>query len=169
MRLLWLGTYLKRRSHFNFTMTIYLGADHRGFKLKETLKQLLQEAGYKDIVDLGNTKYDKDDDYPDFGIEVAKKVSLDPKNSRGILLCGSGVGMDIIANRYPNVRSVLAMIPDQATTSRKDDDSNVLSLGADFVSENEVKKIVTVWLQTDFSGEERHRRRLQKIDSIDTK
>ncbi|OGY63363.1 MAG: hypothetical protein A3I89_01805 [Candidatus Harrisonbacteria bacterium RIFCSPLOWO2_02_FULL_41_11] len=147
-------------------MLIYIGADHRGFKLKEALKNYLKESGYQEVTDAGNHQYDKNDDYPDFGVKVAEKVSLDPENSRGILICGSGVGMDIVANRFANVRSVLASNPEQAEDSRIDDNTNILSLAADFLTENEAKKILTIWLQTDFSEEERFRRRLEKIDKI---
>ena len=144
-------------------MLIYIGSDHRGFTLKESLKNYLKESGYE-MVDVGNSVYDQADDYPDFGKKVAEEVSLNPENSRGVLLCGSGAGMDIVANRVKNVRSVLASNPEQAADSRTDDNTNVLSLAADFLTENEARKILTVWLQTDFSGEERHRRRLNKID-----
>lgn len=148
-------------------MLIYLGADHRGFKLKEELRRYLaDECGYE-VVDLGNHRLDENDDYPDFAILVARKVSLDPTNSRGIIICGSGVGVDVVANKFKNVRSALAANPDQAMSSRKDDDTNVLSLAADFLTETESKKVVQVWLQTDFSGEERHRRRLEKIEKIE--
>ena len=146
-------------------MLIYIGADHRGFELKESLKIYLKESGYE-IVDVGNPIFEQVDDYPDFGIAVAKEVSLNPENSRGILICGSGVGMDVVANRFKNVRSVLASTPDQAASSRNDDNTNVLSIAADFLTESEVKKILTIWLQTDFSVEERHRRRLEKIDKL---
>ncbi|MDO8429773.1 MAG: RpiB/LacA/LacB family sugar-phosphate isomerase [bacterium] len=146
-------------------MLIYIGSDHRGFKLKESLKIYLKESGYE-IADVGNSVFDQADDYPDFGKAVAKEISLDPENSRGILICGSGVGMDVVANRFKNVRSVLASTPDQAASSRNDDNTNVLSIAADFLTESEVKKILTIWLQTDFSEEERHRRRLEKIDIL---
>ena len=144
-------------------MLIYIGADHRGFKLKESLKNYLKENGYE-VVDSGNDHYNQADDYPDFGKAVAKEISLDPENSRGVLICGSGVGMDIAANRFENVRSVLVSAPDQAVASRNDDNTNILSLAADFLTEDQAKKILTVWLQTDFSEEERHRRRIAKID-----
>jgi ribose 5-phosphate isomerase B len=148
-------------------MIIYIGADHRGFKLKEFLKQyLVSECGYE-VVDLGNNRLEENDDYPEFASLVARKVSLDPTNSRGIVICGSGVGVDVVANKYKNVRSALAANPDQAMVSRKDDDTNVLSLASDFLTESESKKVVSVWLQTDFSGEERHRRRLEKIEKIE--
>ena len=143
-------------------MIIYLGADHRGFKLKESLKPYLKQAGYE-TVDLGNDHYDKDDDYPDFAVLVARKISEDPQNARGILICGSGVGVDITANRFKNVRSVLGFSAEQARMSRNDDDTNVLSLAADFLSEEQAGEIVEAWLKTAFSGEERHRRRVKKI------
>ena len=148
-------------------MLIYIGADHRGFKLKESLKIYLKESGYE-VIDVGNSKYDENDDYPDFVSLAARKISLDPVNSRGILICGSGVGVDVAANKYKNVRSALAVTPDQAMASRHDDDTNILSLAADFLAEEDAKQIVSVWLQTEFAGDERYRRRLQKIDQIES-
>lgn len=147
-------------------MLIYIGADHRGFSLKEFLKKYLQENGYE-AVDVGNKKLDPNDDYPDFASKVAKEVSLDPEHSRGIVICGSGVGVDVVANKYPNVRSVLAATPDQAMDSRNDDDTNVLALAANYINESEALKITKIWLQSDFSEEERHRRRLEKIEKIE--
>ena len=147
-------------------MIIYIGADHRGFKLKETLKQFLQESGYT-VSDLGNTQYFEGDDYPDFAKLVAQKVSADPQNSRGILICGSGVGVDIVANKFPNIRSALGFHPDQVVEARSNDDVNVLALAADFLEEDEAKKIVSVWLQTPFDGDERDKRRIEKIRQID--
>ena len=147
-------------------LLIYIGSDHQGFKLKESLKNYLANAGYE-IVDVGNVVYDGSDDYPDFAVKVAKEVSADPLHRRGVLVCGSGVGVDVVANKFPGVRSVLAMSPDHAFISRTDDDTNVLSLGAAFVEEDEAKKILSVWLQASFSGEERHRRRLEKIRQLE--
>lgn len=147
-------------------MVIYLGADHRGFKLKEALKYYLKEQGYE-VVDLGNARYDKEDDFPDFAAEVAKKVSLAPEEARGILICGSGTGMTIVANKFKNVRAGLAMSPDQAHAGRHDDDVNVLSLAADFTSEADAKNIVRVFIATPFGGEERYRRRIEKISQIE--
>jgi ribose 5-phosphate isomerase B len=149
-------------------MVIYIGADHRGFKLKEYLKQVLASEGYE-VVDIGNTQYNEEDDYPDFASAVARKVSLDYENSRGILLCGSGVGMDIVANKFINVRSALAFSPDQAFDSRNDNDTNVLCLAADFVSNEQALKILRTWLQTSFSGDDRFRRRLHKIAQLELK
>jgi len=147
-------------------MVIYLGADHRGFNLKELLKSYLKEEGYE-VVDLGNSEYKEDDNYPDFGAAVAAKVSLDPPQSRGILLCGSGVGMDIVANKFRNVRSALAISADQIYDARHDDDVNVLCIAADFTSEIDAKKIVEVFLKTPFAKEERFRERLEKISQIE--
>jgi len=146
-------------------MIIYIGADHRGFKLKESLKGYLEMNGYK-FFDLGNDHYDENDDYPDFAKVVAEKVSVDPVESRGVLICGSGAGMDIAANRFKNVRSVLAFSPEQAMISRKDDDTNVLSLSANFLEDDEVRKILSIWLKTSFLDDEKHKRRINKIDQL---
>ena len=147
-------------------MIIYIGADHRGFKLKETLKNFLQNAGYT-VNDMGNTEYLEGDDYPDFAKLVAQKVSANPADSRGIVICASGVGVDIVANKFPNIRSALGFSPDQVVEARSDDDVNVLALASDFLEEEEAKKIVSVWLQTPFDGDERDKRRIEKIRQID--
>lgn len=146
---------------------IYLGADHRGFELKEKLKNFLKEEGYE-FEDLGNTVYDLADDYPDFGAAVAQKVAEKPNENRGILLCGSGVGMDVVTNKFKGVRSALVWSDNEALVkqSRQHDDSNVLSLPADYLTEDQAKKIVKLWLETPFSKEERHQRRIQKIKEL---
>lgn len=148
-------------------MILYIGADHRGFQLKETLKQFLKESGYT-VTDMGAMSYDKGDDFVDFAKLVVEKVGVDIYNSRGILICGSGIGVDIVANRYPNIRSALSTSPDQAVASRNDEDANVLSLPADFIDSEQAKKIVSIWLQTPFSNEERYKRRIEKIRNIDS-
>jgi len=149
-------------------MLIYVGADHRGFHLKEVLKEYLKKSGYE-VVDVGNDQLVPGDDYPDFAALAARKVSMDPVNSRGILVCGSGVGMDIVANKFSHVRSVLAMNPDQVMASRNDDDTNVLCFGADHIEEADAKRIVGAWLPTKFSEEERFQRRLKKIEDIENR
>lgn len=146
-------------------MIIYLGADHRGFNLKEGVKAYLTQIGYQ-VNDLGAVALTPGDDYPDYASAVAKKVGADFLGSRGILFCGSGVGMDIVANRYPLVRSVLAISPDQVMASRTDDDTNVLAFAADYIDSETAKKIVSIWLQTGFDEEEGHRRRLDKIRTL---
>lgn len=147
-------------------MTIFIGADHRGFELKEKLKQFLSNKGYT-VFDKGNDHYDETDDYPDFAGLVAQEVAEDPDNRRGILICGSGVGIDVVANKFSRVRSALANNSNQAFSSRNDVDVNVLCLAADFLDGEEAKKILSVWLQTPFSKEERHKRRLRKIAEIE--
>ena len=144
----------------------YIGADHRGFKLKESLKSYLQEIGAA-FEDMGATVYDPNDDYPDFAIVVAQKVSEDPENNRGILICGSGVGVDITANKIKGIRSALIHDAAQARASRNDDNTNVLSLASDFISEEKAKEIIKIWLETPFSGLERYARRLTKIKEIE--
>jgi len=99
---------------------------------------------------------------------VGLAISQEPVNRRGILICGSGVGVDIVANKFKGVRSALVNNPDQAYLSRNDDDSNVLSLAADFLSEDDAKKILGTFLQTPFAGEGKFQRRLQKINQIET-
>jgi ribose 5-phosphate isomerase B len=128
---------------------------------------LLKNLGYT-VVDVGNAVLDPNDDYPDFAAKLAKEVQVDPDNRRGILLCGSGVGVDVVANKFRSIRSALIMSADQAYMSRNDDDTNVLSLAADLIDDQTSKKIVSVWLQTPFSGVERYRRRIQKIKDIES-
>lgn len=149
-------------------MLIYIGADHQGFKLKEALKKSLKEQGYE-IIDVGNDKYDENDDYPDFAKLAARAIGQDPWNRRGILICGSGVGVDVVANKFKGVRSALVNNPDQAYLSRHDDDANILSLAAEFTDEETANQILKTWLTTPFSDEEHHRRRLEKIAQLEIK
>ena len=149
-------------------MIIYIASDHRGFELKNYLIDFLKGKGYE-VVDSGNVQYDESDDYPDFAKAVAEKVSLDYENARGIVLCGSGVGVDVVANKFRGVRSALVTSTDQAFDSRNDDDSNVLSLPAGYIEKSVAEKIVIIWLETPFSGDKRHVERLKKIDEIEQK
>lgn len=147
---------------------IYLGTDHRGFELKEKIKDWLAEWG-KEFEDLGNTVYDKDDDYPDFASQVARRVAENPEENRGILLCGSGVGVDVVANKIKGVRSALVWNDDEALVkqSREHDGSNVLSLPADHLAEEQAKNIVKIWLEAPGPSEERHLRRIEKISNLE--
>ncbi len=149
-------------------MIIYIGADHKGFQLKKQIVELVKSRGYE-VADMGNAVEDQNDDYPDFAVLVAEKVNLNYENARGILLCGSGVGVDIVANKFRNIRSALVCTPDQAFDSRNDDDTNILSLPADYITPEGAGRIVTTWLETPFSGEDRYRRRLQKVYDIERK
>tara|TARA_Y100000310_G_scaffold321317_1_gene378771 strand:+ start:4185 stop:4661 length:477 start_codon:yes stop_codon:yes gene_type:complete len=147
-------------------MVIYIGADHRGFELKAELKEFIQGLGYQ-VFDMGAETLDENDDYPDFAAAVAGKVSDDYENAKGIVICGSGIGVDIVANKFSRVRCSLVSTSDQAFDARSDDDANVLALGANIVNSEEVKKILTTWLGTPFSDEERHRRRRDKISKLE--
>ncbi len=147
-------------------MIIYFGADHRGFNLKAALRDYVKNQGYE-TVDAGNAAYDEKDDYPIFAAAVAKKISMDPERSRGIVICGSGAGVDIVANKFDGVRSALAISPDEIYDARHDDNVNVLALAADFTSEDDAKKIVQVFLDTGFSPEERFKRRIDEIREIE--
>lgn len=144
---------------------IYLGADHRGFELKQKLKQWLDELGYK-YEDMGAFEYNKDDDYPDFAKAVAEKVAENGDN-KGILICGSGIGVTIAANKIKGIRAGTAMKPEQARASVNDEDLNVLAISADYTNENQAQEIVKAFLETKFSGEERHVRRINKIKNLE--
>lgn len=148
-------------------MKIFLAADHAGFYLKEKIKEWLEEWGYE-YEDFGAFAYDENDDYPDFMHKVGARVAEDVENNHGIVIGGSGQGEAIICNRYRGVRATVyaarQLDLESAKLMREHNNSNVLSLGARFVSEEDAKEVVKVWLETPFSGEERHVRRIEKID-----
>lgn len=139
---------------------IPIGSDHAGFALKERLKQELQALGYEPI-DLGTHSPDSTD-YPDYAHPVAQQVE-DGSVKRGILLCGTGLGMAYAANRHHGVRAAVAWTPEVAQLSRSHNDSNILVLPARFVSEADGLAILHAWLDTSFEGG-RHARRVQKIE-----
>lgn len=147
-------------------MEIYIAADHRGFKMKNELAEWLMQEGHT-VTDLGAKEYNKDDDYPEYGIEVGRVVAASPDSRRGIALCGSGVGMAIAANKVPGVRAALIHDPAIAAAARRDDDTNVLALGADYVTLDTAKEVITQWVATPFSTEERHQRRINQIQSYE--
>ena len=142
---------------------IYLGADHRGYDLKESIKKFLTENG-QSFEDMGNFKHDPNDDYTDFAKLVAGKVSQNPETDKGILICGSGVGVDITANKFKDVRSALVDDIKTAKQSRAHDDTNVLSLPADELNLELAKEIVNIWLATPFSNAEKYKRRIDKME-----
>lgn len=144
---------------------IFIGADHRGFELKERLKKHLTDEGFE-ITDLGNDHLDPQDDYVIFAHKVADAVSNDLKN-RGIILCGSGAGVDMVANKVEGIRSALVFDVPRAIQAREHENANVLSLPADTLDEEEAFKIVKVFLITEFSGEERHKRRLEEMEKVE--
>ena len=146
-------------------MRVGLACDHGGFWLKEDLKVFLKSTG-GDPVDLGS--FDETSvDYPDFGMQVAEKVSRG-ELERGILICGTGIGMSIVANKFPGVRAALANELYSARCSREHNDANILVLGGRVVGPGLAREIVKVWLETPFSGG-RHQRRLEKITALERK
>ena len=152
-------------------MKVIIGADHGGFKLKNVLKKFLEEKGY-DIKDEGPYELDPDDDYPDYGRKVAEKIGreakgIGQKNAMGILVCRSAAGIIIAANKVRGVRGVAVVNETQARHSRKHNDANVLGLSGDWTPEEEAKKIAATWLETHYSNEERHTRRLKKIAAME--
>ena len=141
-------------------MRIVIGADHAGFPLKERLKAELARLGYEPL-DVGAHSADSVD-YPDFAHEVAARVKRG-EAARGVLLCGTGLGMSYAANRHNGVRAAVAWTPEIAKLAREHNDANVLVLPARFVSEDEGVRILRTWLDTRFEGG-RHARRVAKID-----
>ena len=143
-------------------MRVALGADHRGFALKEELKAWLAAHGHE-VIDLGPASADRVD-YPDYAFKVADAVARHQAD-RGILICSTGIGMSIAANKVRGVRAALADSVRPARLSHEHNDANVLCLGADFVSAAETRRIVSVWLRTEFAGG-RHARRVRKVGRI---
>lgn len=145
---------------------IFLASDHAGYELKERLKNYLSSLGYE-VEDCGAFEYDQGDDYPDFIFSAAKKVAENPLKNRAIILGGSGQGEAMAANRIKGVRAavIYSFNEDIIKLSRQHNDANVLSLGARFLSGEEAEAAVKLWLETPFSQEERHKRRIGKLDS----
>ncbi len=146
-------------------MRIGLACDHGGFELKEELKAFLKSV-HVEPVDMGTFTEDSVD-YPDFGILVAEKVS-NGELERGILICGTGIGMSIIANKFPGVRAALVNDLYSSRCSREHNDSNILVMGGRIVGRDLAKEIVKVWLETPFAGG-RHKRRLEKVEALEEK
>ncbi|HSX31083.1 MAG TPA: RpiB/LacA/LacB family sugar-phosphate isomerase [Candidatus Saccharimonadales bacterium] len=148
-------------------MKIYLGADHNGFELKKQLSEYLKRGGY-DVVDEGDTSLRPEDDFPQFASKVvqAMRGDNDPTQARGILICGSGQGMCMAANRFKGIRACLAFDQEEARSARNDDDSNVLCLSARTLSLDTSMGIVHTWLMTPFAGASRFKRRIQEMDEL---
>lgn len=143
---------------------IYLGADHAGFALKEKIKKWLTKKKLV-VIDLGNKKLNPKDDYPDYAIKVAKAVAKD--QTLGILLCGSAQGVCIAANKIKGIRAVAPYNPAEAVLSRKHEDANIICLSGWFFTLMKAKKMVDLFLNTPFSGEKRHVRRINKIKKLE--
>ncbi|OGM15758.1 hypothetical protein A2V56_02375 [Candidatus Woesebacteria bacterium RBG_19FT_COMBO_42_9] len=146
-------------------LKVYLGADHRGYELKESIAGWLFEWGYE-FTDLGASYLDPKDDYTVYAERVASIVA-ETKGSLGILLCGSGVGVDVVANKMDGVRASIGKSPAQVKAGRNDDDMNVLVIAAGYTKENEAKEMVKVFLETNFAGKARHKKRLEDIKRLE--
>lgn len=166
-------------------MKVYLGTDHTGLELKAKIVEFLKGLGYE-TVDCGAYEYDKDDDYPDFIAKAAEGVSKD-EGSMGIVFGGSGQGEAMVANKFPNVRCALfysLAVPAKAIDisgtesldpyemlklTRAHNNSNMLSIGMRFLTEEQILKAIQTFLESPFTGEERHKRRIEKIRMIEEK
>lgn len=148
-------------------MKISIAADHAGYDLKEKLKLFLKQEGHR-VVDTGAHSFDPTDDYPDYAAPAAEMVARGEVD-RAILVCDSGIGVDIVANKVPGVRSALVHDEELARLTRQHNDTNVLSLGAMFLDEPRARRIVKNWLDTPFSQAERHERRIRKIEELEEK
>lgn len=154
-----------------FIMKIYIGTDHAGLAQKEKIITFLRDGGYE-VIDKGAFEYDEGDDFPDFVVPVAREVSKNPQGVRGIILGGSGQGEAMVANRFPHVRAALYYGPAFSLTnnisnlvlSREHNDSNILSIGSRFVSDDEAVEAVRAWLDTPFSNGEQYKRRINKME-----
>lgn len=146
-------------------MRVYLGADHAGFELKQFLVTALPKHGFE-VIDIGATEYDAEDDYPAFCLHTADRVVAD-HGSLGVVIGGSGNGEQIAANKVPGVRAALAWNLDTAKLARSHNDANVVGIGARQHSQDEALDIVLAFLAEPFSGNERHARRIAQISSYE--
>jgi len=155
-------------------MKIYVGTDHAGYGLKEKLVSSLKLQGYE-VIDKGAFEFNETDDYPDFVVPVAREISKDPNKSKGIILGSTGEGEAMAANKFPHVRAIVyygnaeCIVDNESDIilrSRQHNDANILSLGGRYFTEDTMMAAVNLWLSTSFSEEERHVRRLKKIDAI---
>lgn len=142
---------------------IAIGSDHGGFELKEAVKALLEKRGIA-VEDMG-TNDGNSVDYPDFGEKVARKVSSG-EAEKGVLVCGTGIGMSIVANKFPGVRAALAADTYMAKMAKQHNNANILVLGGRVIDENEASEMVAIWLDAEFEGG-RHQVRLDKIAALE--
>lgn len=145
-------------------MTIYLASDHAGFELKEKIKKYLIDNQY--IIDDKGTHSTESSSWVEYGAAAAREVSKDPENSKGIIICGSGLGMSIVSNKFKNVRAAVCNDLYTAEMSRKHNDANVLNMGARVVAPELAIRIVDKWLNTDFEGN-RHQLRIDQLSNIE--
>ncbi len=145
--------------------TVFLGADHAGFHIKNSIKEHLEHAGYH-IEDLGAHELDPHDDYPQYAQAVAEAVLSHP-NSLGILSCGNAEGIMIAANKFDGIRAGLGYSIESAKTMRQDDNANIISIPGRIETDDDPLSIVDAFIRTSFSGDERHARRLKQVENIE--
>lgn len=143
-------------------MRIIIGSDHRGFNQKEEIKNWLINQSYQ-VIDVGNDHLDPDDDYPDLAHKLTGQMTSN-ENSRGILICGSSTGVCIAANKARGIRAGAGFAVEQVVMSRAHDDINVLCLSADYFDVEKNKELILVFLETEFDGGEKYKRRISKIE-----
>ncbi|MBI2025974.1 MAG: RpiB/LacA/LacB family sugar-phosphate isomerase [Candidatus Levybacteria bacterium] len=146
-------------------MTIFLGADHRGFELKNKIKSYLLNSGFE-VRDLGANEFVEMDDFVEYAVSVGQKVS-ETLDSKGIVICGSGAGVEIAANKVKAVRCSLGQSAQQIKKAREDDDINVLAIASDFTDIERAKDLIESFLKTDFVPNENHVRRIEKIKALE--
>jgi ribose 5-phosphate isomerase B len=147
-------------------MKIFLGADHNGYYLKEKIEKYLGSLGHE-VADMGDERLDPEDDFTVFASRVVHAMKAEGEHAKGILVCGSGQGMAIAANRHKGIRAGLGWSVEAARSTRNDEDSNVLALPSEILkSDKQWKAIVDVWLSTPFAGAARYKRRNCQLDEI---
>lgn len=146
-------------------MKVYIGADHNGFHLRNSLITYLQRAGY-DVQDEGDEKLDPEDDFPVFATRLVKDLLAAEPGSFGVLLCGSGQGMCMAANRYKGIRACIGYDLNAIRSSRNDDDANVLCLAANTLDKDQLNVFVETFLNTHFAAAPRFQRRIQELDTM---
>ena len=148
-------------------MKIYIGADHNGLEFKKVLTDALKLAGHE-VVDEGDTQIDPNDDYPQFAARLTAALLADsnPQNARGVLICGSGQGMVMAANRFKGIRAALCWNTAEARSTRNDDDANVLCISSHYTSLDDSRLIMTVFLNTAFAAADRFKRRIGELDKL---
>lgn len=145
---------------------VFIGADHNGFDLKNLLVEELTRDGYE-VIDEGDKELNPADDFPQYAEKVVTAMKADgDKDTRGILICGSGQGVCIAANRYKGVRAAVIWNEHEARVARNDDDSNILCLPARSISSKQALSVVQTWLRTPFSAAPRYKRRIKQIDEL---
>jgi ribose 5-phosphate isomerase B len=145
-------------------MKLILGADHRGFELKEHLRQWLTNQGHE-VIDSGSFELNQDDDYPVIGFAAADELKNITEPALGIVICGSGVGIAIAANKVNGIRCALGFSAEQIAASRREDNINMLSLPAEYISSSDAEKIVEAFMTTPFAEKEKYVRRIAQIES----